>query len=335
MGMEGAGRRAWETRRNNDARAVRDLYRDAFASPAKAVARRRSVATLKAAGVETVIDLWGGGTSALELVAAGFRVISVDNGSMNIVDAAGVEVSKARKRRALELAGIEGGYETRWGSVAKFAHEADGALLDFCGPWSGETRRTIEACRHMKAVVVTLMADHDEASAATTRYERQVAYEAFLRVAFGLYPWRGHGQCRVLCRYRRTRGHPVWVFVVAPSLLALGGLAQAEREALDPAAAERRRKRGRERMAQKWASMSDEERTALRTQHRERIRERAATEPGYHEKRCAYAKASRARRLAANPELTHAKEREWYARSHPGCRPRGTNRPKETSQEGA
>lgn len=310
MGMEGAGRRAWETRRNNDARAVRDLYRDAFASPAKAVARRRAITTLKAAGVRTVVELWGGGTSALELVAAGFRVISVDNGSMKLTDAAGVEVKAARKRRALALAGIEGGYETRWGSVAKFAHEADGALLDFCGPWSQAVRESVIASRHMLAVVVTLMTDHDISTEATTQNDRLAMYKAVLKYHASDGSAKGivAQPCRLLCHYKRPGGQPVWVFLVAQSRIPIEHMNSNERLTINP-----------------------EYRARLNAQQAAYQRERRATDPAYKAAQRARSERWIARKLAEDPDYENRKTRECRARKHaadPTYRPRGPRRQK-------
>lgn len=305
MGTEGAGRRAWETRRNNDARAVRDLYRDAFASPAKAVARRRAITTLKAAGVTTVLDLWGGGTSALELVAAGFRVISVDNGSMALKDAAGSEVSMTLKRRALELAGREGGYETRWGQVAKFAHEADGALLDFCGPWSIAVRQSVAACRNHKAVIVTLMTDHDISTDATTQNDRLAMYKAVLKyhASDGSAASIVAQPCRLLCHYKRPGGQPVWVFLLAHRRLPIQHMTGRERAQIDP----------------EYAARQNRANNVYQ-------RERRKIDPNYKARQYARGKEWRARKLAEDPDYENRVQRELRARKRaadPTYKPRG------------
>lgn len=225
-----AGRKAWATRQLNDAHRVRDLYRAAFGGMPKGAARSRAIEVLKAAGGTTVLDLWGGGMSAEELIATGFRVLTVEDGSMTISDDHGI-VSAKRKRRALTNAASEGGYEARWGKAAKVAAEADCALLDFCGPWSKEVYRTIAACRHMKAIVVTLMTDHDIATDATDQAVRRVMYEAAMRLATmapsrkthgGLWRNTGWHSTRLLCTYRRTGRQPVWLFLLAPHRIRTG-----------------------------------------------------------------------------------------------------------------
>lgn len=307
MGMQGAGRRAWETRRSrdDDARAVRALYGTAFSSPAKAVARTRAIATLKAAGVTTVLDLWGGGTSALELVAAGFRVISVEDGSMTIVDASGEAVCTDRKKRALALAGIEGGYETRWGSVARFAHESDGALLDFCGPWSRAVRESVVACRKHKAVIVTLMTDHDINTEATTQNDRLAMYKAVLKyhASDGTAKGIAAQPCRLLCHYRRLGGQPVWLFLLAHRRLPIKIMTSAERLAISP-----------------------EYRARTNARASERQRQRRQTDPAFKAAQRDRTEAWMARKLAADPDFENRLQREYRARkraSDPTYRPRG------------
>jgi hypothetical protein len=226
-----AGRKAWETRQLNDAHRVRDLYRAAFGGIPKSAARGRAIDVLKRAGGTVVLDLWGGGLSALELMAAGFRVIAVDDGSMPLVDGDGRSVSNVRKMRALRVTAEEGGYEWRWGKAAKFMAEADCALLDFCGPLSSEVYRTIEAVRHMKAAIVTLMTDHDIVTGAVNQSVRRVMYEAALRLATmetsrkthgGLWRNTGWKSTRLLCTYRRAGRQPVWLFLLAPHRIKTG-----------------------------------------------------------------------------------------------------------------
>lgn len=226
-----------------DAHRVRDLYRAAFNSESKLIARGRVIEALRAAGVTTVLDLWGGGGSAEQLVAAGFRVIAVENGSMEIDDR-GQLVSRTRKRRALEYAAREGGYEARWGSVETFASEADGAYLDFCGPWSVGARRAVTASRHMKAVAVTLTPDHDLASGAASSHERQMAYQLFLKMAWSERPrWEymssGGGTVRRLLDYRRSRGYSVFLYLLSHGAIRIPPMKLSDREKTRPDMRER------------------------------------------------------------------------------------------------
>ena len=227
-----------EAGRKADARYVLNLYRRAFASDAKRIARERSIEALRAAGVETVLDLWGGGVSAEELVAAGFRVVSVDDGSMDLRDSAGRPISAARKRRALEYAGAEGGYEVRFGKAERFADEADGAYLDFCGPWSRHTRRTVAACRHMTAVAVTLTPDHDMSTDASSAHERQMAYQLFLKMSWADRPvWQymqGQGTVRRLLDYRRAGGFGVYLYLLSRKRIKLPPMKLSDREKTRP-----------------------------------------------------------------------------------------------------
>ena len=227
-----------EAGRKADARYVLNLYRRAFASDAKRIARERTIEALRAAGVETVLDLWGGGVSAESLVAAGFRVVSVDDGSMDLRDSAGRPISAARKRRALEYAGAEGGYEVRFGKAERFAAEADGAYLDFCGPWSKHTRRTVAACRHMKAVAVTLTPDHDMSTDASSMHERQMAYQLFLKMSWADRPvWeymQGQGTVRRLLDYRRAGGFGVYLYLLSRKRIKLTPMKMSDREKTRP-----------------------------------------------------------------------------------------------------
>lgn len=221
-----------EAGRKADAHRVRDLYRGSFGSDAKTIARSRVIEAMRAADVTTVLDLWGGGMSAAELVRAGFRVISVDDGSMVLTDK-DQPVSRSRKRRALEYAALEDGYEARFGKAETFASEADGAYLDFCGPWTASTRRAVQACRHMKAVVVTLTPDHDVSTDATSPLEREMAYQLFLKMAWSEKPrWEAitsGGHVRRLLDYRRPRGYAVFVYLLARQHLKLPALTLADR----------------------------------------------------------------------------------------------------------
>lgn len=228
-----------EAGRKADAHRVRNLYRAAFQSDSKMIARGRVIAALKAAGVTTVLDLWGGGLSALDLVAAGFRVIAVEDGSMELLDQEGRAVSRARKRRALEYAAAEGGYEARFGKAETFASEADGAYLDFCGPWTSNTRRAVTACRHMKCVAVTLTPDHDISSDASSTHERQMAYQLFLKMAWSDKPvWQfmqgGGGTVRRLLDYRRQRGLAVFLYLLSHKWISIPPVGFRAREKTRP-----------------------------------------------------------------------------------------------------
>jgi hypothetical protein len=237
-----------EAGRKADAHRIRDLYRGVFGSDAKNIARQRVIDAMRAAGVTTVLDLWGGGISSTAFVKAGFRVISVDDGSMEIMDH-GQPVRRNRKRRALEYTASEDGYEARFGKVEAFAGEADGAYLDFCGPWSASARRAVVACRHMKCVAVTLTPDHDVSTDATTTLERQAAYQLFLRMAWTDQPvWRhisGSNGVRRLLDYRRARGYAVFLYLLSHQRINLPPLKHSERAKTKPEMYARRAARSR------------------------------------------------------------------------------------------
>lgn len=215
-----------------DAKRVLNLYRRAFDNDAKRLARSRSIEALRAAGVQTVVCLWGGGYDAEELVAAGFRVIAVDNGSMALTEG-DRPVSSARKRRALQYAAEAGGYEWRWGDVSRYLHEADGALLDFHGPWASDKRRIVNAARHMTAVVVVLVPSHDVSADASSAHERQMAYQLFLKMAWAERPrWRsmqGGGHVRRLTDYHEDQGRHVFVYLLGRKHIAMLPMKRSER----------------------------------------------------------------------------------------------------------
>jgi len=232
-----------------EAHRIRNLYRQAFGNPSKDIARGRVIAAMKAAGVTVVLDLWGGGISASALVAAGFRVISVENGSMKIVDQ-GRPVSADRKRHAHQVAGWEGGYETFWGTVAEAIAafpEIDGAYLDFCGPWSSSARDAVSACRMMKCIAVTLIPGHDVSTGALDATEREMAYQLYLKMAWADSPrWAailGQGHCRRLLDYRVPGGQIVFLYLLGHRHIKLPALTFAERAQTKPIARHRRNAR--------------------------------------------------------------------------------------------
>lgn len=267
-----------EAGRKADAHRVRALYREAFVSEAKTVARKRVIEAMRSAGVTTVLDLWGGGQSAEQLVAAGFRVIAVENGTMVIEDQ-GRPVGRERKRRALEYAAIEGGYEARFGNVEDFAHEADGAYLDFCGPWSSGARKAVIACRHMKAAAVTLTPDHDMASGASNSREREFAYQLFLKMAWSDRPtWEammGRGGVRRLLDYRRGRGFSVFLYLLSHERIRLSVLKASDRERTRPDIHARHNAVKRAY----YHRLSPEKKQAANTRQKARWKERYDTDP--------------------------------------------------------
>jgi hypothetical protein len=270
-----------EAGRKADAHLVRDLYRRAFKSSSKEIARRRTIEALGAAGVTTVLDLWGGGISAEALVAAGFRVISVDDGSMVLTDPHGRSVSQKRKRRALQYAAAEGGYEGRFGKAERFATEADGAYLDFCGPWTAHTRRAIQACRTMKCVAVTLTPDHDVSSDASSMHERQMAYQLFLKMAWSDKPvWesmQGSGGVRRFLDYRRPGGFAVFLYLLSHTPIRIPPLRASQREKTRPDMHERRLAIKRKH----YRSLSPERKRLRSLRVRENAKRRYHTDPVY------------------------------------------------------
>jgi hypothetical protein len=237
-----------EAGRRSDATRVVRLYRRAFDNDAKRLARSRSIEALHASGVQTVVVLWGGGLDAEELVAAGFRVIAVDNGSMTVSDG-DREVSTVRKRRALQYAAMAGGYEWRWGDVERYLAEGDGALLDFHGPWSKSSRRAVQAARHMAAVIVTLTPSHDLSADASSAQERQMAYQLFLKMSWANKPrWEAitaSGHVRRLTDYHEDQGRHVFVYLLGRKHVRLSVLDGNQRAKMRRDMGDRKRAKSR------------------------------------------------------------------------------------------
>lgn len=164
-----------------DAHRVVAEIRSGYTARPKELVRARAIKFLAGRSPDLVLDAWGGGLSAEQMTDAGLRVLSVDDGRFF----ANVDVSKARGFRAMQIAGEERGYQTARGSLREHAHAADAAFLDFCGHWSSEVERTVRACAHMKAVVVTLMPER-MALGSLSAQSWSVAYRALLETHSGM-----------------------------------------------------------------------------------------------------------------------------------------------------
>jgi len=185
-----------------DATKVCDLLTDRYTNPTKNSIRKWVVAELKAAEPTLVLDLWGGGKSAVEMTAAGLPVLSVDDGR----SFAEFGITKPRGKRALTVKGELDGYRTGWGLVSRFAPECDAAWLDFMGHPCREKERALAACRGQKIIVVTLfaarLADHKDLSV-----ESYVAmYPGFIEHWSGL-------RVRVARKYKSAGGQWALVFL--------------------------------------------------------------------------------------------------------------------------
>jgi hypothetical protein len=179
-----------------DATKIRNALRLKYGGRAKAIIREEMAVYLQHAGAERPLDFDGGGLSSKSLVLVGLHPIVVDNGG----DAADLGVTSARFKRAFLMAVPDG----HWGNAAQYSHLADSAFYDFCCHWSSEVKRTLEASRHMKAIVVTLMLgrapmgqlDHDD-----------------WREAYGALVKKGTGLCLTASRiYARESGQWAMVF---------------------------------------------------------------------------------------------------------------------------
>lgn len=206
-----------------DATKVIRAYRGSFGGMGKTLSRRRVVEALRAVGATVVLDLWGGGLSARELIRAGLQVVCVENGSMKLT-VGGRSVSAARKRRAFDLDAIEAGFTPFWGTAEEALTvfpDIDAAFLDYCGPWSRPARETIHAARHLKIVAVTLMPHHDIGTGATSIQERQLAYQLFLKMAWAKAPRWGYmssSGCRILTDYDTAKRQRATVYLLGASV---------------------------------------------------------------------------------------------------------------------
>lgn len=194
-----------------DAHRVQRLLASRYQNAAKITVRSRAIRFLASVQPTCVLDAWGGGMSAEELVRYGLAVLSVDNGG----DFANVGVSRSRGFRALRIAGEEGGYRTAVGALSSHADAADAAFLDFMGHWGRDVARTVWSCRHMKALVVTLMPERVPVGRQSlTRDEWATIYKALLVRSSGMRVVWTH-------EYRRTSGLPAFVFALrAPATAA-------------------------------------------------------------------------------------------------------------------
>lgn len=282
-----------------DARRVQNLLRQRYRADAKSVARRRVAEALLVAGGTRCLDLWGGGSSAALLTQSGLSVIAVENGSQAVSDERGSDITRVRLQRAMTNAAEQDHYEVRWGRAARFAHEADVAFLDFCGPWAREPRLTVAACRHMKAIAVTLLPDHNTTDASTLD-EVHLAYSAYLKAA------SGGMVVRRLLRYKRPTGQAVFVYLLTPKRIALPKFDWRETRQLDPEAFRRqnaestRRYRERMRQSPEWIEQ-ERDRNAARS------RRRWANDAERREYHLQYLREWR----AAHPDY----DREWYAKN--------------------
>lgn len=276
----GAGQKAWQTRRLNEAREeahrVRDLIRDRYSNPTKDRIRSWIVAEIRAVQPTLVLDLWGGGLSAEEMTAAGLSVLSVDRAD----GFSEHHVSAEQGKSALAFCGQESGYRTGWvptnGSVSKFARECDAAWWDFMGHLAPDKIRALKASRHMKMIVVTLMADRMKGADDWTAETWSVMYEAAIEHYSGL-------TVKATRKYQRAVGSWVLVFVARRQIDA--------------------RARERARSAVRFAD--PEQRAKLK-----------AYQAAYHSKNAERLKASEAARWA-DPEVRTAQReraRVWYAK---------------------
>jgi hypothetical protein len=165
-----------------DAHLVQRLMRSNYSSWQKDVVRRKVIRSLAAVTPDLVLDLDGGGRSGEAMVAAGLSVLSVEDGRW----AKRLGVAEYRVQRSLEVCCVETGRTPAWGEAVLFAPRADAAFLDFMNHWSEENRQTLIACRHMKAVAVTLMFERLPVGQKLLNEEWVALYTGLLEWATGM-----------------------------------------------------------------------------------------------------------------------------------------------------
>lgn len=160
---------------------------------AKDAIRTWIVAELKAIQPTRVADLWGGGASAAVMAAAGLNVISVDDG-------------RAIARDEMQAAGIRDGYATHLGRVEDVLAECDAAWLDFCGQWCPEYGRILDQCRHLQALLVTVMGER------TPITDSRISPQDWCYAIEGMIVGHTEMRVHVTRKYQRPAGN--WVNVV-------------------------------------------------------------------------------------------------------------------------
>jgi hypothetical protein len=260
-----------------DATIIANLVRDNYSNPAKDAIRRWVTLELLAVQPTLVLDLWGGGRSAEELTAAGLSVLSIDDGR-----GFPAEIAKPRIKRALTIKAEVGGYRSAWGSAAKYAPECDAAWIDFMGHLCGDTIRILRACRHMKALAITLM----PARMAGVQNLPIDTWAAMYRAAIEYHT--GMKMRHMVRRYRREGGQ--WALVL---------WMQIPRPEVRPDSPERKTARRTARRRALWIDPESRERAQRRVrmtdpEHRERRNawERAwMADPKHRERRNALRRA--------------------------------------------
>jgi SAM-dependent methyltransferase len=165
--------------------------------------RARTLAVQAAArlNASSVLDLWGGGTSAQLFRARMPRETAITS----------CEIDKTLWPAA-RLHAHENGYQVWCGDVANAPGSYDFVWLDFCGQWSARMDETLmRVARDRLApgghLAVTLMPAR-EGDGFVAR-SRAVAVPALLVVAT-------RRPLAYIERYRRTGGHEMWMAVLGP-----------------------------------------------------------------------------------------------------------------------
>ena len=186
-----------------DAHLIRNRLRKGYDYGAKRRVRERAIKYLARFNPTLVLDFWSGGMSADAMTAAGLAVLSVDNFSQS-------KLRKDRAARAIAICGEEGGYEGRYGDAVAYAERADAGFLDGHGHLSKPMLATLDACRHMKAVVVTALAARAPVGTGIGEGYWELLYREALKGALGMtvdwsVPYRSpNGQLLITVGLRST-----------------------------------------------------------------------------------------------------------------------------------
>lgn len=151
MGREGAGQRAWQTRRENQMLAKMAELRAQYDSRGKREIRRLLLGVAKATGCSTWLELLGGGAFAEQLTREGFRVTAAE--------------SNPSLRSFLHWSAGRFGVKAHAGLASRTVGQFDVVFADLCGPLADGRDRSSEpevhrlALKALKWIAITVNPD--------------------------------------------------------------------------------------------------------------------------------------------------------------------------------
>lgn len=219
----------WSPGERADAHHVSGVLREKFARDEKRSSREFVADYFASVGATSVLDLWGGGESALALRAAlpDARIVSVENGSVCesewFVDRLGRRVSKDRLRRAHRVAAEEGGYEAAWGDVSRHMDGMDAIWLDFCAQWHPRMGELVaRAGASTSHLAITIMPERDGLGSLGL-HDRMMALACVVAAHSGMVP-------SYVGSYRRNEYGQDMVVLVLRAKVAVGRSDSDQRE---------------------------------------------------------------------------------------------------------